>query len=858
MNRAILIVLSCCLASHGIAVERLVPDEYAAIQKAIDAAQDGDVVIVRPGTYWESVSFRGKAITVRASDLSGWPAIQKTIISGHYARSSCVIFDHGETQASILEGFTLRFAQQGGPVQSEKGPFEAGGGVLCVNSSPTIRRCCIAWNNATYGGGIALFGTCQAQILNCFVVGNGAAVLGGAILVRREVAPPAGSPSEWPRSGAGYRIASSRSGSGEGNSGTAAGPIIVNCTIADNRVHEFAPAYRYDVDCVDTVPTILNTIIYGSYASLLISDASRVSYCCLQETHLFRGSYEDSLTIVDIGAQHNILGIPPGFVGITPATWSDASSSPYHLKAVSACVNAGSPALLEYGLPDIDGQPRVMAGRIDIGADEVKPSLILTSPGSARDIRWSSSLFDGAIDLLLSRNGGQTWDITERQVPNEGQYTWHMPDSVDANECMLLISPSSGDPNVTLTAAGLFAIHPIPFRPAVEVAWPSLGGDAGRSGRSSHQGPDAGRVKWQFETGGAPIGSITVGSQGRVHVACEDGKLYTLDAKGKLLWTFKAGSALFSSPTVGPDGSLYVGAEDGRVYAVDVGGKVRWTYSIGGPIYSSPAVAANGNVYVGAADGAIHALTKNGEDLWCFGTKGPGIRPKGAVFASPTIGKDGSVYVIGLYDPNLYALDAENGRPKWKCRLDRGAKSAGWAVASPVVGKNGTIYQVLVHDPHLYAIEPRGGTILWATDLTNHGATGSDAKSINLSGDAWSEPVLGPDGTIHVITDDPYLRAVDPNGHLKWMTRMGDVGASTLMVDKRGFVYAASEDGSVHVVSPEGVEETRFVVGGLPTFPVLTVDDSLVVADSRDYSLLATNARSTVWAISAKPEENER
>ena len=97
---------------------------------------------------------------------------------------------------------------------------------------------------------------------------------------------------------------------------------------------------------------------------------------------------------------------------------------------------------------------------------------------------------------------------------------------------------------------------------AAEGQWPSLGGDYTRSGMSPDEGLIEGAAEWTREIGGAVVGSATVGHDGRVHVACEDGRLYALDAGGAPLWTTDVNTPLLSAPSIGPDGRLFVGGRE--------------------------------------------------------------------------------------------------------------------------------------------------------------------------------------------------------------------------------------------------------------------------------------------------------
>ncbi|MGE5530666.1 MAG: hypothetical protein ACM3VW_00945, partial [Bacteroidota bacterium] len=124
------------------AATRTVPAQYPTIQIAINAAANGDVVVVSPGTYHESIDFNGKAITLRSTDPASRSVVAATIISGSGDGGEAVAFRSGETAASVLTGFTI----SGNEGNSN------GGGIRCYQSSPTITHNYITGNSAMQGG----------------------------------------------------------------------------------------------------------------------------------------------------------------------------------------------------------------------------------------------------------------------------------------------------------------------------------------------------------------------------------------------------------------------------------------------------------------------------------------------------------------------------------------------------------------------------------------------------------------------------------------------------------------------------------------------------------------------------------
>jgi parallel beta-helix repeat protein len=107
-----------------------VPENYESIQAAIDAANNGDTIIVAPGTYRENLNFKGKSITLKSSNPLDSEVVASTIIAGNNF-GPVIVVNSGETGA-VIQGFTITNGTYG---------FNAiDGGIRVVGASVTISR----------------------------------------------------------------------------------------------------------------------------------------------------------------------------------------------------------------------------------------------------------------------------------------------------------------------------------------------------------------------------------------------------------------------------------------------------------------------------------------------------------------------------------------------------------------------------------------------------------------------------------------------------------------------------------------------------------------------------------------------
>ena len=150
-----------------------VPGDYPTIQEALDAASQGDTVLVSPGVYVENLVWPAtQGISLLSQSGPGL-----TIIDGH-EDGRVIEITSGVTTSTVISGFTI----MNGWVYPG-----AGAGIYLQWSSPTITGNVITGNDCTehtsgWGGGIYCYGS-SAVIEDNTILDN-CARMGGGIACR--------------------------------------------------------------------------------------------------------------------------------------------------------------------------------------------------------------------------------------------------------------------------------------------------------------------------------------------------------------------------------------------------------------------------------------------------------------------------------------------------------------------------------------------------------------------------------------------------------------------------------------------------------------------------------------------------
>jgi len=337
---------------------------FSKIERGIYAATYADTVIVKPGIYYENINLTEENITLTSTDPNDSNIIASTVINGG-GNGAVVTFTYN---CSVLTGFTItngfNEAGFGGGIYcygqcEEAAPTishclitgnsaDVGGGISCCDSSPMISHCIIAgnWAYNWRGGGI----DCNngdvwysPTISHCLIVGNSAECGGG-------ICSTGGSTT------ISHCDISSNNADGGGGILCAAGNLMVHHTILWADAAPYGPEIAI-VSFGNPPPPVL-TIGHSDVQGGLM------------------GVYQTSGSLN--WDANNIINADPMFVrDPNPGPdgyWDDVNDDfgDLHLLEDSPCIDAGDPNFIPVSdaNTDMDGQPRIVGCRVDIGADE--------------------------------------------------------------------------------------------------------------------------------------------------------------------------------------------------------------------------------------------------------------------------------------------------------------------------------------------------------------------------------------------------------------------------------------------------------------------------------------------------------
>jgi hypothetical protein len=327
------------------------------IQDAVDAAYINATVVVSNGTYSSggraitniryvlSLSNRVaviKPITLQSLNGPSVTTIQGYQVPGTTNGASAIRCVYLTNNASLI-GFTLT----GGATLIYNGASSdpravQSGGVDC-EAGASVSNCIITGNCAYIGGGGASGGTILNGILtsNWVAAGGG----GGAYLATLNNCVVSGNSAGW-GGGIDYCTANNclltGNNAAQGGGGAVDGTLN-NCTVVYNlALVSGGGAYA---------AVLNNSIIYNNFAP------EGTNYTL---DTLSGGSLQSCCT----------TPLPPGYWNFTNAPiFIDEASGNFRLQTNSHCINAGN-NLDAMGSVDLDGNPRIVGGTIDVGAYE--------------------------------------------------------------------------------------------------------------------------------------------------------------------------------------------------------------------------------------------------------------------------------------------------------------------------------------------------------------------------------------------------------------------------------------------------------------------------------------------------------
>jgi hypothetical protein len=340
------------------------------IQDAVDAANPGDTVLVNDGDYQtgsrlSSDGATNRVVVTNALTLQSINGSAATVIDGGNVMRCVYLVD-----GASLAGFTI--------TNGNAGWKNDGGGVCCTSTNVLVSNCLVISNSSGYGGGV-ISGTVNNCILsdnyssgqgggavgcilnNCVISNNSAMEEGGGVVAGTTISILNN-----------CVVFGNTSYDDERGGGGVAFAILNNCLIVSNTATAGYGGGTYSC-------ALNNCTIVGN-------QAFRVGGVFYGNTFNFLNVYANNCISfynsphIDSGPFTNCCAANPynGSVITNAPLFMNMAGGDFHLQSNSPCINSGNNSFVG-SASDLDGNPRIVGGTVDIGCYEYQtPTSIIS------------------------------------------------------------------------------------------------------------------------------------------------------------------------------------------------------------------------------------------------------------------------------------------------------------------------------------------------------------------------------------------------------------------------------------------------------------------------------------------------
>ena len=366
--------------------------QYALVTKS----ESGDELWVKTGTYKpttttdRAVSFMLKSGveiyggfngTEMSRDERNW-ATNVTTLSGDIGttgdnsdNSYHVVTGSGTNNTAVLDGFTITGGNANGAESIARG-----GGMYDDQGSPALENVIFSGNSATLGGGMCNSTNSSPMLANVTFSNNTATQRGGGMF-NFESSPTltnitfSGNSASYGGGMYNYQnssptltgiIFSNNNANLQGGgifNGQLSNPALTNVTFSGNSAIYGGGMYNYS----QGNPVVKNAILWGNSADYGAEIYNQSSYPTI--------SNSDIKGCMPGGVWNTACGTDGGGNLDADPLFMDVTNGNLHLQTASPAIDTGDNAAVPAGITtDLDGNPRVMHGTVDMGVYEFQQS----------------------------------------------------------------------------------------------------------------------------------------------------------------------------------------------------------------------------------------------------------------------------------------------------------------------------------------------------------------------------------------------------------------------------------------------------------------------------------------------------